>query len=791
MIALFILVSTVNAQNIFDQREQNLVGGLRDRALFDLAESHCQKTLQREGLTPTDHASIAIERIRIKTAAARTATDRNVYWQAVEQVAKEFSAAHPKNPKSVLVGFQQALAHLSFASLLQQELEAKIGDQATRKQGLQQLALSRAILDRTRQLAIDTVKVQANQTLTADMLNNDQLRSLKTNIEYQQAIVNLTSAQLTDASTESGELDRIDSLGRVPRQLESVRRAVVQSRPLWWQTWIREAACRRMLGELESAEKILRSLENTRRPKSVSSMFLQEKIELAIARGDKKRMQQLADVATKQRYDAQTEIALIRLQVSAGQIENASKLAGRVADSHGPWWARRADIALLSVGANVDLKGSSPKAVGSAGARMLLEAAEKAEKNGDLEAAEKGYRSVAESLFSSGDRSAGLATIVRAATALENQDKHQQAADVLIKHGKAYSGESIAASIHLRGCWNLSQAKSSEFVKETKAHIQRWPENESANQARYWLASNQLGQSKFSQALKTLANTQASSPGFPAAIKLARYVCRKQLSELEAKGRVTRPIARQTIPQWEQIYASCDPQTKPRVAVAMAELGLGWGAENDAASRQRLESLIKLPAAQSSLEFHYLLAMLSDSDQARQLVEKAKELPLDSAIVVRVLRLLDRRGGSKRVGELKIAIAENSLAKNEDAKLENLLLLAKAKGLIDLGQKPQAAAILRKLAKSDSRNLQVQLSLAEVSEGADALKQWRSIAARTPAQSSAWFEAKYNVARLLYEDDKRAEAAKMLKYIKAVPPGWEASDLKPKFEKLLKDCAQQ
>lgn len=119
------------------------------------------------------------------------------------------------------------------------------------------------------------------------------------------------------------------------------------------------------------------------------------------------------------------------------------------------------------------------------------------------------------------------------------------------------------------------------------------------------------------------------------------------------------------------------------------------------------------------------------------------------------------------------------------------MLLAKAKGLIDLGQKPQAAAILRKLAKSDSRNLQVQLSLAEVSEGADALKQWRSIAARTPAQSSAWFEAKYNVARLLYEDDKRAEAAKMLKYIKAVPPGWEASDLKPKFEKLLKDCAQQ
>jgi len=65
------------------------------------------------------------------------------------------------------------------------------------------------------------------------------------------------------------------------------------------------------------------------------------------------------------------------------------------------------------------------------------------------------------------------------------------------------------------------------------------------------------------------------------------------------------------------------------------------------------------------------------------------------------------------------------------------------------------------------------------------LKQWRSIASRTTAHTKVWYESKLNVARLLHESGKSPEAAKMLKYIKAVPPGWEKSELKTEFETLL------
>ena len=65
-------ITSAAQESVFDQREQKLVSGLRERALFDLAESHCLKLGAREGLTPTDFASLAIERIRVRTSQART-----------------------------------------------------------------------------------------------------------------------------------------------------------------------------------------------------------------------------------------------------------------------------------------------------------------------------------------------------------------------------------------------------------------------------------------------------------------------------------------------------------------------------------------------------------------------------------------------------------------------------------------------------------------------------------------------------------------------------------------------
>ena len=774
------------AQSTFTQREQNLVGGLRDRALFNLAESHCLTILTRENLTPTEFASVAIERIRIRTSQARTAKDRSVHWEMVDRIASEFASSHPNNPRSVLVGLQHALAHISFATLLRQEVEARIAKPDGREQGLKQLILARTILNQTKQKAIDTIKAQANQNLSPDMLSREQLRTLITSLEYQLAIVNLTSAQLTDASSESEKLNRLDSLGRVPDQLKAVRGAVANSKPLWWKTWIAEAACHRMLGEFSAADQILKTLKNDKRPKSTDALVLQEEIAFAIATGDRKRMQSLADRAMVKRHEPETEVALVQLLVASAKIEEASELANKVGTRHGLWWARRADIALLSGGGSDVVKS---KAVGSTELQLLLEAADKAEKNGDLDAAAQGYLSVAESQFSSGERAAGLTTTVRAAMTLEKQSKHNEAATALLKPAKAYASEKLAPSIHLRGCWNLSKAKSDQFETEAMAHIRQWPESESSNQARYWLASQRLGRKEYKPAFETLVQVQSKSPQFPPSLKLARFATRKQLFALEEKGQAPRSLARQLLQSWADAYPDCSDESKPSVAVAMAELGLAWQAEDVKKSAERMKSIASLSAAKSNVEFQYLLAVLGQPKEKDQLVANANALPFDPKVVVELFLMLNRMDDSKQVSEIKLAIADNAILKTKDQKSKNQFLLARASALSELGKQSEAQEIFKQLMASDSKNPNVLLGMARVSEGERALKIWRSIASRTKQQSSAWFEAKYNVARLLHESGKSSEAAKMLKYIKAVPPGWANSELKDKFERLLRDSS--
>ena len=134
-----------------------------------------------------------------------------------------------------------------------------------------------------------------------------------------------------------------------------------------------------------------------------------------------------------------------------------------------------------------------------------------------------------------------------------------------------------------------------------------------------------------------------------------------------------------------------------------------------------------------------------------------------------------------------MSIADHAIAKTSDGKQKNQFLLSRASSLVELGKEKEAQEIFKQLTAADPRNLTVLLGMARVSKGESALKLWRSIASRTKQQTSAWFEAKYNVARLLHESGKSSEASKMLKYIKAVPPGWEDSELKPKFERLLRE----
>ena len=774
------LIPDANAQ-VFDGREQNLVNGLRDRGLYWLAEKHCLELLERQGLTNTDHASIAVERIRNQTSAALAGGAQAEGLRKVDHIVEEFGRSQGANPRVVLVGLQQALAHISFANMIEREVAAESADQERRAAGLDELRNARSILDRHRRKSTRILRQAANGNRTPGSLSSEQLRNLITSFDYQLAIVNLTTAQLLSNQTEMERLDRIDSLGRVLEQLSAVRASVSNTRALWWKTWINEATCRRMMGDVDAAARLLQTMQTKKRPKATDGLLLQEEIELAIAIGDSSQMQALARKAMKLSVDEETEIALLRLLVRAGQVKLASGFAARIAARSQPYWTRRADIALLS-GSAAGSPMVRTSGAGDAATRLLLQAAQKADEAGNFEAALKGYRSVAEAQFSSGERAKGLATTAMAGKLLEKQNRHDEAADVYLRPAATYRDETLAPSIHLRGCWNLSKAKSDSFSDALKFHIDSWPKSETANQARLWLGSSFCARKKFVEAVEVLLKSSSESGQFPAAVNLAKSAGRKQLLIVASGNATTKQLAKRILGYWLDAYEVCESNAKPSLAVAMAELGFAWDAEPNLDTRARLEELASLPSARSAPEFLYWLGVAKGSLAE---IESANQLAFAEDNVLQLLRSLNRIDSDSALAAIKLKIVDNAISATTVDRLRYEFKLIRAAALVELGQREDALQVLNQLVNSDPGNLAAKLALARILPPEAALKLWRTIASRTKAQSNAWFEAKYNVARLLASSGQREEAAKMLKYIKAIEPGWRESRLSGKFDRLL------
>ena len=109
-----------------------------------------------------------------------------------------------------------------------------------------------------------------------------------------------------------------------------------------------------------------------------------------------------------------------------------------------------------------------------------------------------------------------------------------------------------------------------------------------------------------------------------------------------------------------------------------------------------------------------------------------------------------------------------------------------------MNQHEPAIEILTELIKTYPRKADLQIQLAHAMTAAHGksdpekpINQWRRLASRLRPESENWFLAKYNVAELLHRSGKRSDALKLLKYIKANPPGWDNSKLKPDFDLLF------
>jgi TolA-binding protein len=191
---------------------------------------------------------------------------------------------------------------------------------------------------------------------------------------------------------------------------------------------------------------------------------------------------------------------------------------------------------------------------------------------------------------------------------------------------------------------------------------------------------------------------------------------------------------------------------------------------------------------------HLLAALSLDQEQQGRALELVGALRLPSSLELALQLLEPVAARNPAANPLRLAVIGQLLAiTGEEPTKRTELLLQQASIWEASGEEAKALASLEELAGQLPRRLDVQLqlarSLAKSPERQEAaLNQWRRVSAGVKDRSDEWYEAKYQVARLLLESGKPMEAKQLLDYLSVVPPGWSQSKWKREFDELHARC---
>ena len=822
--------------------DSQLVEGLRRRRLFDLAEYYCRDQLNSTSLDPTTQVMLVVELMKTQTAKAilAPADQRVADWNSVNQTATKFVESNPDHPRRFLVEVQLALSHLAHGRLLRQEISAEMATEQARDQALMEIRSARDGLSALQREIAKAIPDQRARALGTHDLSVQQLLNLNNNIGYQLAICNLNRAQLYDVTDR---LNRIDALNSVTQRLIEVQGQTSVGQPLWWKTKLGQLECLRLLGKTGEARRLIDALPADEIPVATQQAILEQKVRLAIDLGDESFSGKLLDeVKQLNARSAELDLALIELSVDLAAraatdqkkqewLNSGSQAARAIETTHGAYWGRRADLVLIEAAGGipstqppnkdpikmVDPSASGENSVANTQLDQLIRLAEDAARKERWGDAIKAYDFAATKARSLGGADQALRLDIRVSQILEKKGDHELAASRLIDASKRDFKLPIAAAAHLRGCWNYAQTATTDQPDRQAAlrdlfndHLEIWPNQPSANQARVWLAGQLQSDRNWETALELYLQVANDSPLLPSAIEQAGVCATAFLQELQRSGKPTRSTAVKLMSLLAQKQATlpASDMVSMQMTLGRAELDLIYGSAQPnpglASELAKIESAGEAELKNQALAIHAVSICVDKPQQAQQQIGQLgsdlDSLDLCERCLSAVFKESKLNSGVENVLELRLAVIQQALQIPEMMQAENSgcrtpWLSRKSETLTALGRDAEAIGVLTELEKQFPNNAAVQIQLARALtalHGIDApekpLGKWRRIAARLKTGTPNWYEAKYQVAFLLYQSGEQAEAEKLLKFIKVIP-GWEKSELRPKFEQLLEASA--
>jgi len=820
--SLLLALGTVSsATAAVDGFDQQFVDGLRQRRLFSLAEKFCLEQLDRpQRLTTTQRVHWSIELIRTYSGQAVNTVGpaRDVSWKKAADVARQFEIGNPNHPRLPLVQVQAALALLAQGELAR--MEAEVG--ATPDEAL---ALARTTIRAAAKKleAIDehltkAIPLAARNARQPDALTGAELSSLQQNVRYQWARALRNQALCYPA----GSPDRVAALTQTAKMLEKPLQILPADDPLVARIKIDQSVCHRLLGELKIAATMLNGLDTVdhsdlirlvARAESIRLLVTARQLDQALKTLDKGRAINGTDSPELDFAYLEVYVAKWRLAGSSPGSNDSTEWEKRsiatlefIEQTHGPYWARRAEM--LLVGAN--------HGAGSGNVSILVRAARDLYLKGRLVEALVAYDKAAEVAQKANDEQQAFALAYKAALIEQQRQRHHHARIRFHELAHSHLTNPLSSNAHLLAIVNLAQEARadanllSDYSTWLNEHLRIWPSSETADTARLWLGQLHEARQQWELAVDNFSAITLSSEHFPVAVSSSRRCWSKWLEALSAAGQPVEEAAQSAVQYLDAVMRRND-----------SKLPEQWGPLDG-------ECLVSL----ARIQLRYLS---SDSDQVKQLlhlgIENAGESAVwrSSARSLLVLAVLRKPNGQQEAQQLLAEIGDTStdqllelLAGIEQAAADAPQLAASIGTLerdvadrllrtdqqLDPGQRLRVsmirAAALAKLgdvggalnayadlAQKHTNHATVQVAYAEqllLSDDREplrlALAQWRRVAAKTRPRTARWFRAKYSVALAHFKLGDKMASAKLIRYLQATED-LAASGLEGEFRDLL------
>lgn len=816
-----------------DSSDQRFLAGLRERALFELADAYCAAKLGDSALGEGRRADLVIELSLTLAdwAVSSPPAERPALWLRAQRVTDEFVQQHPENPRLPLVRFQGALAVLARGELARQESELVADNQALVEEARTQLreairqleAICDDVGERLR-LARGTVGRPAAENLT-----EHQLASLEKSVQYQLARAFRNQGQ----SYPPDSADRANSLTRALALLDPLAKLDAEH-PLAFESRLDEVVCWRLLADYAMAARKLDALDAAKPPAAVALAARAERIRLALATGELK--QAIALVAAGRTLDGATspELDFAWLQTyleawraadrsgdrqSSGDWQSkATETVRLIEQKDGPYWTRRAEMLLAGYVRN------SP---GGGGLEMRVRAAESSFRSGRLDDALADYDAACAMAQRQGLSSRAF-ELGYTAAAIEHQRQHHAEA---MARFRALSltdpRQAKAADAHLLAIYHAEQlasvqsAESSDaigpYVELLREHLAHWPEGPTADQVRWRLGRLCEHQQDWPGAIAAYRTVSPQFGRFAEVVEGAARCWRAWLDQKRAAGEPVDAAVADAAGWFESIVFGPSRQVPttwtPAARAAALEAARLW-LDYTASGYGRAEQLLSTALAPEQIAdappewtsaaramLVYSLAGQGRRDEAAAVLQQVSTGPPGQLLGVLqgLLRVVAAARPDAKPEWAEIALRAAKLMDARRGELDpgqrQTADRLKAQALAVAGRTEEALAAYQWLAKIYSHDGDVQEAYAQLLSSRQdrpsletALAKWREIDSGSRPASDRWFRAKYEVASLHLRLGDRAQAVKIINLLQLLHPELGGPAMKARFLELLEQA---